>query len=81
MMKYYRPLFKKIYFKFLVKIFGWNNGNLDVTEKEFNSRKEALDYASNIHDEDIGIKVYNPQEELIHSHHTKIKNKDWDLYA
>ena len=80
-MKYYRPIFKKIYPKFLVKIFGWNDGNLDVAEKEFNSRKEALDYAAKIDHKDAGVKVYNPQKELIHSHHTKQKNKDWDLYA
>jgi hypothetical protein len=80
-MKYYRPTFKKIYPKFLVKIFVWNDGILQIIENEFNSRKDAFDYINQIDYIDAGIKVYNPQSELIHSYHTKYKNNDWELYT
>lgn len=79
-MENFRPKFKRKYpKKYLVKTFEWKNGNLDVTEMEFFSRKEAIHYANQITTDDTSIKVYNPESEVIHSCDTK--NKKWESYA
>ena len=80
-MKDLSPKFDKPHSQFLVKVFVWNNGLLNVIEKTFDTMPEAKAYCDSIDYPDANIKIYNEHSVLVRSEHTKGKHHGWDLYA
>lgn len=80
-MKDLTPKFDKPHSRFLVKVFVWTNGSLNVIEERFDTKQEAFDYCDSITYPDANIKIYNEHSVLVRSEHTKGKHHGWDLYA
>jgi hypothetical protein len=54
-----------------VKAHIWKKGKLQVSESVFDSLEQAMNFINYIYADDI--KIYNDQDELVHSH-TPVNN-------
>jgi hypothetical protein len=68
--------------KHKVKTHHWNSGILSVVEHFFDDLEEALLFSNNV--DSHGVKVYNPDDELIHHIPSKVvpdENNQRETYA